>query len=306
MKKIAFIFPGQGSQVVSMGKKFYEKYLASKKIFDQADEILGYKISDIMFNGPEETLTKTLNSQLAIFINSVAILEAFKDLYPSIQPIVVAGLSLGEYSALYAANKISFIDAINLIKKRAAYMEEACNKTNGTMAAVLGLDVKKIKEVIKDIDDVYLANLNTPNQMVISGSKDGVNKACTLLKENGAKRAIELKVSGAFHSSFMKEAEDKLKEDILNANFKESDIDIVMNVTKDFPKSIENIKINLIKQISSSVRWYESINKMDELVDLFIEFGSKTLSSMNKKIKVNSNSIFIDKIEDLENLKEVL
>jgi [acyl-carrier-protein] S-malonyltransferase len=306
MKKIAFIFPGQGSQIVGMGKDFYEKYEKSKLIFDKADELLGYKLSDIMFNGPIEELSKTINSQLAIFVNSIAILEALKELHPNIKPIITAGLSLGEYSALVASNKISFEDAIELIKKRAVYMQDACDKTNGSMAAILGLTKDEISSIIKDIKDVYIANLNLEKQIVISGSKDSITKACALLKENKAKRAIELNVSGAFHSPFMKMAEDKLKDDILNSNITTSDIDIVMNVTSDFVKDIENIKINLIKQISSSVRWYESIKKIDDEVDVFIELGSKTLFSMNKKMNLKSFTFSIEKVNDLETLNEAI
>jgi [acyl-carrier-protein] S-malonyltransferase len=306
MKKIAFIFPGQGSQVVSMGKDFYEKYEKSKKIFDEADKILGYKLSDIMFNAPIEELSKTINSQLAIFVNSISVLEALKDSYPNIKPIITAGLSLGEYSALVAANKISFQEALLLIKKRAEFMQEACDKTDGTMAAILGLSKDEISNIIKDIKDVYIANLNLEKQIVISGSKVAIQKACILLKENKAKKAIELNVSGAFHSPFMQLAQDKLKKDILSSDIKNSDIDIVMNVDANFIKDVENIKINLIKQISSSVRWYESIKKIDNEVDIFIELGSKTLSSMNKKMSLKSLTFSIEKVSDLENLKEAI
>ncbi|MBN2479224.1 MAG: ACP S-malonyltransferase [Parachlamydiales bacterium] len=307
MKKFAFIFPGQGSQYIGMGKDFFEKFESSKKIFILADEILGYKLSDIIFNGPEQKLVLTKHCQLAVFVNSAAILKAIEETFPKkIYPIITAGLSLGEYTALYAAKKISFKDALLLIQKRADLMTQACLKNKGTMAAVIGMEKDDIHNAIKDIKDVFIANLNTPLQTVISGSEQGVDEAIKLLKEKKAKRVIKLDVEGAFHSLLMKDAEDKLKDDILNLQLEKSQIKIVMNYTGDFVNDLENIKRFLIKQITSSVKWYESIEKIDKEIDMFIEIGcGKTLTNMNKKIKINSKSISIEKVEDLDLLNEV-
>lgn len=306
MKKIAFIFPGQGSQKVGMGKDFYDNFGVSKKIFDQADDLLGYKLSDIIFNGPLEKLSLTKNSQLAIFVNSVAILETINEMYPNLKPKICAGLSLGEYTAIYASKKLSFDQLIFLIQKRAYLMDEACLKNEGAMAAVLKMKKQDIKEVIKDIKDVWIANLNTPDQVVISGKKSSIEKAQKILIEKGAKRAILLDVQGAFHSPYMKFVEDNLKDEILKTNFIDSPISLVMNTIALIVQDSSNLKANLIKQVSSTILWEESIKTIDNEVDIFIEMGSKTLSNMNKKIGVKATSLSVEKIEDLKELKNAI
>ncbi len=304
MSRNAFIFPGQGAQVIAMGKDFYDNFCVSKQIFEKAEDLLKYKLTDIIFNGPKDKLALTQNSQLAIFINSIAILKAIEDINPSFIPKICAGLSLGEYSALYASKKIAFDDLIFLIQNRARYMDEACKKNQGSMAAVLGMKYEDINSSIKELDDVWIANINTPMQIVISGKKSSIEKAQDLLKEKGAKKVILLDVQGAFHCPYMKFAQDKLKEEILKANFLESNIDIVMNFTASTAQDIGIIKKNLIKQISSTVRWSDSIKMIDENVDLFIEIGcGKTLTNMNRNIGVNAKSLSVEKISDLKELE---
>ncbi|HEU64181.1 MAG: Malonyl CoA-acyl carrier protein transacylase [Candidatus Anoxychlamydiales bacterium] len=302
MKNIAFIFPGQGSQKVLMGKDFYDNFKVAKEIFDKANSLLNYKLTDIMFNGPKEKLDLTQNSQLALFVNSIAILKVLQDKYPNIQPKICAGLSLGEYSALYASKKLSFEELIFLIQKRAKFMDEACQINTGAMAAIINLNIDEIKDVIKGFEDVWIANINTENQIVISGKKESVEKACIALKDKGAKRALLLDVQGAFHTPYMKSAENNLKNEILQADFIDSEIEIVMNVTAKEPQDASNLKTNLIKQISSTIKWAESIKEMDEKIDLFIEIGSKALTNMNRKIGVKAKCIAIEKITDLKEL----
>ena len=302
MKKIAFIFPGQGSQKVGMGKDFYDNFEVSKKIFDQADGLLGYKLSDIIFNGPIEELSLTKNSQLAIFVNSIAILAAINEIYPNITPDICAGLSLGEYSAIYASKKLGFDQLIYLIQKRALLMDEACLKNDGAMAAVLKMDKKDIKDSINDIEDIWIANLNTPDQTVISGKKSSIEKAQKILLQKGAKRVVILDVQGAFHSPYMKYAEENLQDEILKTNFLDSPIGLVMNITATKVQETSNLKTNLIKQVSSTILWEESVKTIDEEIDLFIEIGSKTLTNMNNKM-VKTMSISIAKMQDLKELE---
>jgi len=306
MKNIAFIFPGQGSQKVSMGKDFYDNFKVSKEVYEKVDSILDYKLTDIMFNGPKEKLDLTQNSQLALFVNSVAILKAIEENYPNIKAKICAGLSLGEYSALYAAKKLSFEDLIFLIKKRAAFMDEACRVKPGAMAAIINLDMDIIKNIIKNFEDVWIANINTDQQIVISGRKESIEKAIVALKEKGAKRAVLLDVQAAFHSPYMKNAEEKLQNEILKAPILDSDIDIIMNTTAEKPQDSGNLKTNLIKQISSTIKWAESIKNMDKQIDIFIEIGSKSLSNMNRKIGVNAKCIAIEKVSDLKELEDAL
>ena len=300
MKKIAFIFPGQGSQYVGMGKDFFDSFKSSKDIFTKADEILGYSLSDIIFNGPDETLKLTKYCQLAVFVNSCAILAALKQTYPDMIPTSCAGLSLGEYSALYASGKICFEDALKIIKKRAELMSKSTALKKGTMLAVLGVEIDRLKNLIDGIKDLWVANLNTPQQIVLSGSFEAIEQAKTKLTENGIKKLIQLNVEGAFHTPFMDYAKENLKGDILKLNLKNSSIGICMNANADILFDLENIKRFLIQQITSSVMWYDSIMKMDKDVDLFIEIGcSKTLTNMNKKININAKTISVEKVQDI-------
>lgn len=304
MTKNAFIFPGQGAQMIGMGKDFYENFSESKQVFQYAEDLLKYKLTDIIFNGPKEKLALTENSQIAIFVTSVAILKAIESINPSFLPTICAGLSLGEYSALFASKKIAFEELVFLIKKRAGYMDEACKKNQGSMAAVLGMKYEDLQTAIKELDEVWIANVNTPQQIVISGKKTSIEKAQVFLKEKGARRVILLDVQGAFHSPYMKLAEEKLESDILKSNILQSKIDIVMNYTASFPQDVGNLKTNLIKQITSTVKWADSIKLIDERVDLIIEIGpNKTLTNMNKQIGVNAKCFSVEKVTDLKELE---
>lgn len=304
MSQIAFIFPGQGAQLIEMGKDFYDNFSASRQVFEKAEDLLKYNLVNIIFNGPKEKLGLTQNSQLAMFVNSMAILSAIQNVNPSFLPKMCAGLSLGEYSALAASKKAGFDDLIFLIQKRAKYMDEACKKNPGSMAAVLGLKYEEVDSIIKEIDELWIANINTPAQIVISGKKPSIEKAQGILKERGAKKVILLEVQGAFHCPLMQLAQDKLALDILNTDFFESSIDIIMNYAASAPKDIADLKENLIKQITSAVRWADCVKMMDNKVDLFIEIGcGKTLTNMNKSMGIEAKSLSVGKVADLKELE---
>jgi [acyl-carrier-protein] S-malonyltransferase len=298
--KNAFIFPGQGAQRVLMGKDFYDAFRESKDVFDLADEILGYKLSKIIFEGPIEELTKTIYSQPAIFVTSVAILKAFESRFPYIQPTFAAGLSLGEYSALFAAKKASFEDLLKLCAVRASLMQKACEKYPGVMLCVMGLDLEKVK-----MSNAYVANINCPNQIVVAAAKENVADIEKNLQNLGAKRIIPLQVSGGFHSPLMNEAKDELRGYIESTHFECSDIRLLMNVTGDFVESVDSIKTNLIQQVAAPTQWMSSILAMEkEGVANYFELGPSQLQGINKKIGVMGKSISIDKVSDLERVNE--
>ncbi len=310
-KKIAYIFPGQGAQSVAMGQDFYQQFPVAKRTFEEADDLLRYSLSTIIFEGPEDELTKTRYSQPAIFVVSLAILRVIQQQYPNLQPYVCSGLSLGEYSALEAGGWISFQDGLSLVQKRALLMNEACEKIKGSMAAILGLDAKSVENEMKKLHpqhQVWAANYNCPGQVVISGTREGVQVGIQKLMERGAKKAIPLDVHGAFHSGLMQEAQDKLQKEIENVHIKQGKAKLVMNVTGDFAQSIAEVRKNLLMQITSSVRWQQGVERMDkEDIDMYLEIGcGKTLASMNRKIKVKGNTLSIASLEDLEQLQKVL
>ncbi len=308
-KKVAFIFPGQGSQYVGMGKDFYESFEVSRNIFDQADEILGWSLSKLIFEDSGNALTQTKNSQLAIFVVSCAILEVFKKEIPGISPCACAGLSLGEYTALYASEKLSFEEALRIVEARGIFMQEASENNPGSLSAVLGMEPEFVREVLEGLnEEVWIANLNCPGQVVISGSLKGLELASIVLKEKGAKRVIPLDVSGAFHSNLMKEAQEKLKPFIEKSEIKPSQTRLVMNVCGDFVEDTELMKKHLISQVAEATLWEKGIRVLeDQNIDLYIEMGpGRSLKGMNKKIKVNAETMNLEKIQDLEALKEKL
>lgn len=288
MGKVAFIFPGQGSQKVGMGLDLANEYPVCKKIFDAADERLQFSLSEIIFSGPAETLKKTENTQPALLTTSVAILALLKE--HGISADYVAGHSLGEYTALVAAQAMSFEDAVYTVRKRGLFMEEAVPFGQGGMAAVLGMDRKQLENVTKEVtengDLVQLANLNCPGQIAISGTKAGVEKASLLAKEKGARRVIPLEVSGPFHSELMKPAAEKLAAVLDEVAISNAEIPVIANVTADIMQEADDIKQKLIEQIYSPVLWEDSVRKLLELgVDTFVEIGpGSVLTGLVRKV----------------------
>lgn len=310
MKKIAYIFPGQGSQYVGMGKDLYEEYEVAKNVYNTADKALGYKISEVCFNGPDEILKQTKNTQPAILTTSLACLEVLKSEI-NIEPAALAGHSLGEYGALYTAGVLNLAEAISITGKRAELMNEAAESTSGSMAAVLGLSEDLIKEGLQELQKegkISVANYNCPGQTVITGEKELIQKSVELLKEKGAKRVIELAVSGAFHSELMKNAAEKFADFIKEYNFKDAKITVYENTDAKAVISGEDIKKRVSKQIYSSVHWTETINNMiKDGIEIFIEVGpGKVLAGLNKKINPEIKTYNVYDINSLnETLKEL-
>lgn len=287
----AYVFPGQGSQFVGMGKDLYDNNEQAKALFEQANDILGFRITDIMFTGTEEELKQTRVTQPAIFLHSVVkALVAGADFKPD----MVAGHSLGEFSALVANKTLRFEDGLKLVAQRAEAMQKACELTPGTMAAVLGLDDTKVEEVCKSIDSaiVVAANYNCPGQLVISGSLEGINLACEQLKAAGAKRALVLPVGGAFHSPLMEPARVELEAAIHATIFTSPICPVYQNVTGSAVIGVDEIKSNLIAQLTAPVRWTQSVQQMvaDGAID-FIECGpGNVLQGLVKKIHKEANT----------------
>ncbi|GLU50974.1 ACP S-malonyltransferase [Dyadobacter frigoris] len=283
MKK-AYIFPGQGSQFKGMGLDLYQSSDSAKAFFDQANDILGFDITKIMFEGTDEELKQTNVTQPAIFIHSVVLAKISNDFTPN----MVAGHSLGEFSALVAAGALSFDDGLRLVAKRADAMQKACLIRPSTMAAILGLDDKTIEEICAGITDeiVVPANYNCPGQVVISGTIEGVEKACELLKAAGAKRALLLQVGGAFHSPLMEPAREELAAAINDAQFQSPLCPVYQNVNAKPATEISVIKENLIAQLTAPVRWTQSVEQMvADGASLFVECGpGKVLQGLVKKI----------------------
>jgi len=300
-KRIAFVFPGQGAQYVGMGKDIYENFSQVRELFEKAEDILGFNLRDLCFEGPMDKLKLTSFSQPAIFVVSLATLEALKISLPEISPEATAGLSLGEYTALVASEAISFEDGVNLVYKRGRFMEEASQINPGGMVSLLGLDYQTVEEICQETG-VEIANLNCPGQIVISGKKDALEKAVNLAKEKKVKRAVYLEVSGPFHSSLMSPASEKLLRELNKIEIKPPRIPVVSNVTASFENNPEEIRGNLVKQINHTTRWEDSIRFLASSgITTFLEIGpGKVLSGLIRRI---DDSLEVYNIETTQDMK---
>lgn len=286
----AYVFPGQGAQFSGMGADLYEKSAAVRELFDRADQILGFSISKIMFTGTDEELRQTKVTQPAVFLHSVALAKALGD---SFQPDMVAGHSLGEFSALVAAGAMNFEDGLRLVSKRAMAMQKACEAVPSTMAAVLGLPDEKVEEICKATDGIVVpANYNCPGQLVISGEIPAVDAACEAAKAAGAKRALRLPVGGAFHSPLMEPAREELAKAIAETAFKTPVCPVYQNVSTTAITDPEQIQKNLIAQLTAPVKWTQSVqNMVKDGATVFIEVGpGKVLQGLVKKIEPSAEA----------------
>ena len=306
MPKVAYIFPGQGSQYVGMGKDLYERSDKARELFDKADALLGINLSRICFDGPEDALRQTKNTQPALFLHSIVLVSMIDRNNAS----MVAGHSLGEYSALVAAGALTFEEGLRLVRLRGELMQYAGEKEKGTMAAVVGLNTEIVEEICREASSagiVQCANFNSPGQIVISGSVEGIHKAMEIAKARGAKLVKELVVSGAFHSPLMKSALEGLNAGLNSAVIRDAQIPVYANVTGKGVQKAEEIRTLLNEQLTKPVRWEESIVQM--IVDgatTFIEFGpGKVLQGLVKRINNNVDVKGVDKFDDIQKIEQV-
>lgn len=305
MSKIAFIYPGQGAQVCGMGQEFYEQTELGKQVYDLASGLLGFSVPDLCFT-ENDRLDITEYTQAAMVTTSIAMTKVLES--KGIKPDVTAGLSLGEYCALYAAGVMKEADAIKTVRQRGILMQEEVPAGEGAMAAILAMDAASIETVIADIEGVQIANYNCPGQIVISGRKEAVETACEKLKDAGAKRAIMLNVSGPFHSGMLTGAGEKLGKVLEQVEVHTPVIPYVANVTAAYVTDASEIKPLLMKQVSSSVKWQQSVETMlKDGVDTFIEIGpGKTLAGFIKKIDRTVTVLNIEKLEDVDHVVKTI
>lgn len=306
--KLAYVFPGQGSQAVGMGKDLYEKFPAAKRVFEEADDALGFSLSEMCFAGNEADLQLTANTQPAILTTSVAAFRAMEtEGFPI--PDFVAGHSLGEYSALVAAGAIEFSDAVRAVRRRGQYMQEAVPFGTGAMAAILGLDLPTIEAACADAADGEVcspANINSPSQIVIAGSSGAVDRAIEILKERGAKRAIKLNVSAPFHCDLMRPAQEKLEKDLDEIEYRDLRYPIIENVTAEANSLGARVKTALTEQVSKPVRWSQSVeNLVAQGVEIFVEIGAgKVLSGLIRQVNRNVRCLNVENADSLKNSLE--
>jgi [acyl-carrier-protein] S-malonyltransferase len=308
--KIAYIFPGQGSQAVGMGKDLYDSFPMSRTIFEDADDALGFSLSEICFEGTAEDLALTAITQPAILTTSIAAFYAMRE-YDFPNPDFVAGHSLGEYSALVAAGVLNFADAVRTVHKRGQYMQEAVPVGVGAMAAILGLDLEAIERGCDDAAQGQVcspANINSPSQVVIAGNTEAVDRACVILKERGAKRAIKLNVSAPFHCTLMMPAQEKLAVDLSQLSYSDFRSPIVQNIDAQANSDSQKVSAALTKQVSNPVRWLQTIENLVKLgVDTFVEVGAgKVLSGLVKQINRDARLLNVENTESLNLAKEAI
>jgi len=304
MKRISFIFPGQGSQYVGMGREFYDNFKVAKEVFEEADDMLHFSISALCFQGPEETLKLTENTQPAILTASIAALRVFQT-EKGMNPELTAGHSLGEYSALVASGAITFVDAVQTVRLRGKFMQEAVPVGEGAMAAILGMGRDQVEELCQEVSSGEVlspANFNCPGQIVIAGHTKAVHRAIEGVKQKG-KKGVLLPVSAPFHSPLMKAAGDRLEKELEKISIKDLKVPVVTNVEAEINTSKDRVKPLLIAQVSNPVRWEESIRKMiHEGIEQFLEVGpGKVLSGLMKRI---DSQVETGNIEDLQSLKK--
>jgi len=310
MSKTAFLFPGQGSQSVGMGKDLYDNFAVSKKIFEEADEALGFSLSEMCFAGDEADLQLTANTQPAILTVSIAAFRAMES-EGFAKPDLVAGHSLGEYSALVAAGVLDFADAVRTVRRRGTYMQEAVPVGVGAMAAILGMELSKVEEVCEQAAAGQVcspANINSPSQIVIAGNSEAIDRACEIAKEAGAKRAIRLNVSAPFHCSLMMPAQERLAADLSELKYSEFAFPVVQNVDAEPNSDAGTASDKLTRQVSSPVKWLQTVKKLAaEGVTAFVEVGpGKVLSGLGRQIERDLRYLNVENVESLRNTLETL
>ncbi len=313
--KVALVFPGQGSQYVGMGKDLYEMFASARRVFDQADECLGFALSRLCFEGPKDELRETYNSQPAIFATSIAILTTLREqidgLGKQLQPILLAGHSLGEYTALVAAGSLSFEDGLRLVRERGRLMKESGDHQPGGMAAVIGLDDAQISDICQRASAkgiIIPANFNSPGQVVISGEIAALTEAMQLALNNGARKAVRLAISIASHSPLMQQVSDQLGDALTRFNINEAQVPVIANISARAITSAEEIRDELVNQVSKSVLWAQSVLRMNEYgVDTFVEVGpGQALTGLIKRVKKDAHAFSVSDAAGIQALLQKL